>query len=687
MARPSTAEKLKALHDEALRQFDEIYSVVQDQRQQCLEDRRFAGISGAQWEGNWGDQFQNKPRIEVNRVAPAVMRIINEYRNQRIDVDFLDRDGEDREDLADTCDMLYRADCQDSCAEEAHDNAFDEGVTGGFGAFRLRSAYEDEYDPENERQRIRIEPIFDADGTVFFDLNSRKQDKSDARYCFVLTPMTVEAYEAEYGESPSTWPKPIEKRIFDWVQGDSVYIAEYFRAEEKSETRLTFVNIAGVETKINERDLTPELAAELAATGAQEVSRRKIKTRKVRKYILSGGGVLSDEGYIAGKHIPVVPFYGQRYYIDGIERCRGHVRLLKDPARIENVLLSKLVDIAASSSVSKPIFAPEQVAGHENMWASDAVDEYPFLLVNPVTGPDGAPAPSGPLGYTNPAEVPAPLAALLQYANQAVLDLSGNQQAGEELQPNMSGKAVELIQTRLDMQAFIYMSNFAKAIKRSGEIWLSMASELYVEDGRKMKGIRADGVMEQVVLNEPVLDADTGEMTYRNDLQSAKFDVVADVGPSSASRRAAVVRALTGMMAMTGDPQTQAVLGAAAMMNMEGEGLGDIRRYFRRQLVQMGVVEPTDTEAQEMAIAAQNAQPDPQAQLAAALSQEAQAKAVKAQADTELAIARAQEAKANTLDTLAGIDNARQEQVLKTAETLSRVTSAAQPSSVMGEMR
>lgn len=684
MARPTKSERLARLHDEALRQFDEIQAACRDVRMQCLEDRRFAGISGAQWEGAWGDQFESKPKIEVNRVAPAVMRIINEFRNSRIDVDFISKEGEEYDDLADLCDDLYRADCQDSCAEEAHDNAFDEGVTGGFGAFRLRSEYEDEYDEENDRQRIRIEPIFDADSTVFFDLNSRKQDKSDAKYCFVLVPMTVEAYKEEYGDDPATWPKEIEKREFDWCHGDSVYVAEYYRVEEASETVITFVDVAGVESKYRDSELTEEKMAELAAVGAKETARRKVKTRKVRKYLMSGGGVLSDDGYIAGKHIPIVPFFGQRYYIDGVERCRGHVRLLKDPARIENVLLSKLVDIAASASVSKPILVPEQVAGHETMWERDAIVDYPFLLLNPVTANDGSQAPSGPVGYTNPAEVPPPLAALLQYANQAVTDLSGNQQAGEELQPNLSGKAVELIQTRLDMQSFIYMSNFSKAIRRSGEIWLSMASELYVEEGRKMKGVRSDGEMDQIVINEPVLDEETGEVEYRADLSSAKFDVAVDVGPSSSSRRAAVVRALTGMMSIAPDPQTQAVLGAAAMMNMEGEGLGSLRKFFRRQLVNMGVEEPTDKEAEEMALAAQNAQPDPNAQLALAMAGEAQAKAMKAQADTEYAIARTQEAKANALETLAGIDNARQEQVLKTAETLARVTSATQPPGVTG---
>jgi len=161
--------------------------------------------------------------------------------------------------------------------------------------------------------------------------------------------------------------------------------------------------------------------------------------------------------------------------------------------------------------------------------------------------------------------------------------------------------------------------------------------------------------------------------------------VAVEVGPSSSSKRAATVRALTGMMGITQDPQTQAILGATAMMNMDGEGLAAIRKWNRRKLVEMGVEEPTKQEAEEMADAAANAQPDPQAQYLAAAAQEAQAKAMKAQADTQYAVAKTEEAKANTIETLAGIDNARQDQVISAAETLARVTSAAQPPGVMGE--
>jgi len=65
-------------------EFDNIQSSMRDERLQCLEDRRFYSIAGAQWEGTLGEQFDNKPKFEVNKIHLSVMRIINEYRNNRI---------------------------------------------------------------------------------------------------------------------------------------------------------------------------------------------------------------------------------------------------------------------------------------------------------------------------------------------------------------------------------------------------------------------------------------------------------------------------------------------------------------------------------------------------------------------------------------------------------------------------
>ena len=511
----SKAEKEVDLLKEALENFDAIMSAVKETRDMCIEDRRFYSVPGAQWEGVLAEQYANKPMFEVNKVHLSVIRIINEYRNNRITVNFVSKDGRDGDDMADVLKGLYRSDEQDSNANEAYDNAFEEAVSGGIGAWRLRSDYEDEEDPDNDRQRIRIEPIFDADSSVFFDLGAKRQDKADAKYCFVITAMDAKSYEEEWDDSPHSWPEDVRRTDFDWSTNDVVYIAEYYKVEQVSERVFYYESRIEKDEKGNPRreqytqedfDSDPLLENLLLITQMERVGERKIKRRKVRKYILSGGAVLEDCGYIAGKHIPIVPVYGKRWYIDNVERCMGHVRLSKDAQRLKNMQISKLAEISAFSTVQKPMFFPEQVHNLENWWKQDQKENFPYLLINPIKNAAGEIIANAPVSFTQSPPVPPAMVGLLQVTEQDMQEILGSPQQGDKMVSNISGKAVEMIQQRLDMQTFIYMSNMAKGMRRCGEIWLSMAREIYAEKGREMKSMSENDKIESVALMQPVID-------------------------------------------------------------------------------------------------------------------------------------------------------------------------------------
>ena len=651
------SQKKRNIHEEAIRNFDRIQSTVYPERKQCLEDRRFYSISGAQWEGSLGEQFENKPKFEVNKVHLSVMKIINEYRNNRISVDFVAKDGINNDEMAEICDGLFRADEIDSGAEEAYDNGFEEAVGGGFGAIRLVSEYEDEEDNENEKQRIKIEPIYDADSSVFFDLDAKRQDKADAKYCFVMFSMTPEEFEDSFDKDPNSLPKTVDHAEYDWFSPDLVYVAEYYRIEEKKETIRIFKNLTGEEIRYSETDFEddPDLERTLEATGTVEIRQKKVKKKKVHKYLISGNDILEDCGVIAGKNIPIIPVYGKRWFVDSVERCMGHVRLVKDSQRLKNMLTSKLAEISSLSTVEKPILTPEQIGEHGMMWSEDNIRNYPYLLVEPVTDASGNPQPMGPIGYTKPPAIPPALAALMQLVDVDTKELLGSTMEADKMLSHVSGKAHEMVQKRIDGQTFIYMSNFSKAIRRVGEVWLSMAKEIYVEKGRNMKTIDSMGKISNVELMQAGLGKN-GEVTEKNDITKATFDVTVDVGPSSTSQREATVQTIMGMLAITQDPETAQVLQSMAMMNMEGDGISDARNFFRKKLVNMGVITPTKEEAEEMAQAAENAEPDPQEEALKGMAEEAKAKAAKARVEIIETLADTEKTKAETTEIYSGID-------------------------------
>jgi hypothetical protein len=210
-------------------------------------------------------------------------------------------------------------------------------------------------------------------------------------------------------------------------------------------------------------------------------------------------------------------------------------------------------------------------------------------------------------------------------------------------------------------------------MKRCGEIWLSMARDIYTEDKRKMKTIAPTGDSSVVELMKPMIDPETGAMIMENDLSNATFDVIAEVGPSSSSKRAATVRALTGMLQITTDPETAQVLTAMAMMNMEGEGVGDANAYFRKKLLRMGVVQPTEDEAQQLMAEMQGQPQDPNAMFLQAAAEEAMAKAAKARADTVETVATAELRRAQTLETLGKVEENAQNMALTNTEAVQQI--------------
>jgi hypothetical protein len=670
------SKDLKLIHQEALLEFDEIQTAVQEEREQCLEDRRFYSIAGAQWEGKFGNQFENKPKLEFNKVHLSIMKIISEYRNNQMSVNFISKDGMPNNVLANTCSSLYRADEQDSVASEAYDNAFEEAVGGGFGAFRYHAEYVDDEDAEDESQRIRILPIFDADTSVFFDLNAKRQDKSDARSCYIVTAMSPRAYEAEYDDDPASLQKVIgdNNYVWDWSTPDVIYIAEYFVVENIKEIISVFIGLDEDERRVSKSDIDKDdtLLAELKAAGYKKDREKKITSKVVRKYIINGAKVLEDCGVIVGKNIPVVPVYGKRWYIENIERCMGHVRLAKDPQRLKNMQVSQLAILSAVSQTEKPIFFPEQIAGHELTWAEDNIKNNPYLLVNPTTDAEGNILVSGPIGYTKPPMIAPALAALLALTDLDIKEILGGGQINEEITANLSGVAVEQIHQRQDMQSFIYLSNMSKAIQRGGEIWLSMAQDVFIEPGRKLKALDRQGNPESVEILKKIIGKKTNSLEIENDLSEARFDVAVEVGPTSSSRKQSTVRTVMSMIPLVQDPELQQALALLAASNMEGEGLEEFTNYLRKRSISMGIVKPNEEELAEIEEAAQNQRPDANTEFLQASAKEAEAKAKKTEADTIQSLAKTELVKADTVATMAGIEQADKKLALEASTAIGK---------------
>jgi hypothetical protein len=654
MAKPD----LDAVHARALSQFDEIAMATQEQRAGSLAARRFASVPGGQWEGDWATQFDNTIRVEVNKTARGVDKIVTYYRANRITVDYRAVGDKASEDTAATIGGLHRADAYHFKSQQARDNAFEEAASGGYGAYRLCTAYSDERDPDDDTLRINPgKAIVDADQRVFWDLNSKLYDKSDADICFVLSSFTRAGFERVYKGASSSWPETVLKPFYDWFMPDIVLVAEYYEAEDIKDARRIYVMpVSGETQQFWKSELDDDDLANLKTTGWQLKSEKARTRRRIHKYTMSGLEVLSYDGFIAGDMIPVVPVYGKRWFIDNMERWRGHVQLAMDSQRIYNAQISKLVETASMSPREVPIFHPEQMFGHGESWARGNIDRVPYLLVNPMLGPDGTPIPGAAVGYVKPPELQPVLAALIQITANDMQELTGSDDGStDQVQSNVSAQAMEIASTRIDANFGTYMDNMRQSVQREGEIYQAMSCDVYFEPGRVVDTMGDDGSDAQETLHQGVTDQ-SGSYAVRNDLTRGRYKVVADVTEATATRRDKTVRAMLNVASVATAAQNMELSSAAlftALLNMDGEGVTEIQDWARTKALAIGLVKPTDEEQKAIDEAKQNQTPDPNSQLAQSQGLALMAVAKRDSAMADKLVADTALSKAKTVQTLA----------------------------------
>jgi hypothetical protein len=633
------------LHEQAMRRFDAAVLPQLPVRELALAARRFADVPGAMWEGAAGDQYGDSIKLEFPKLRKALRKLKNDIQQNRVVPDFRPAGGTSDNDTADTLDGMHRADSYHFKSQQARDNASDEASKGGFGAYRLSNEWADPLDKDNDHQRVNpASLIADADQSVFFG-PSALYDKSDAPYAFVIVAMSPEAFKDEYGDDKAvSWPDSGYRSGYDgWFRGDTVAVAEYYVVEDKDEYVLIFEQeTSGEEVRHWEKDLDATDRKALRDRGYTE-RRRKAKRKRCRKYILSGAEVLEDCGYIAGGNIPIVPVYGERAYVDGVEWFRGLVQQNMDMVRVFNAVMSNLYEITTLAPYERPIFAPEQMPPNlAEQWARGNIDRHPYALVNPLIDPNtGSIVAAGKVDKVEAPQVPATLAAMVQMLES---QFGEDDQDPDQVKANTSADAMDIAAARVDAKSGVYLDAIRQSAQREGELYLGMVCEVYVEPEREVETMTEDGDDGVATLHEDY--SDNGELKVRNNFAVGKYKVMASVTEATATRRDRTVKQMLTVAELAGQVGDQEGAQAAlitAGMNMDGEGIGDYQKWNRQRALKLQLVEPNEDEKKAAAEEAQQQQPDPQQQIVQAQLQKLAAEIQKITSDTALNEAKRQE--------------------------------------------
>lgn len=608
---------------------EKAYQHGYDTRLKAADDMLFA------WVTQWDDEYLNgtdlATRFEFNLIRKAQRQILTDLVLNPIQVDF-DPVDDTFEKASEIMDGAYRADMRNNKSQEAKKNANQEAVVCGVGAWRLTTEYRNNLE-DDDRQRIIREPIFEANNRVLWDPNAQLIDKSDAKFVAVLYPYSFDAYKelceelgCEY-TPPSSFAEPEHSYTFPWIgTEEKVNILKFYHRVLKKVKYYTFADEFGNRRVLQQDEVDED---DLIDGGFEFESEKTVKRYVVTEYIASGAGIMA-ENRIAGEHLPIVPQYGERQFVEGEEHYEGIVRLAKDPQRLRNFQMSYLADIVSRSGRSKPIFTDEQIAGYEDMYNLNGPDNnYPYLKQNHYDS-NGQPLPVGPVGQTPDANVPPALMAAMAESRAAVDDVASPGLPQDITDPSLSGKAVQALQKRLDMQSYTYQDHHKYAMRRDGEIYASMFRDV-MDSEQEIVLVQLDGTTSRATINKAEIDWSNMQTQIVNDVRKMMFDVYADIGPSFESvksqNREELKELINGLP--PGDPMRNILLNEYLTM-LEGSHMEDVRDYARKQLILQGIKKPETPEEEQMLIKAQqNQQPDAQTQ---ALLMEGQARMQEGQA-------------------------------------------------------
>lgn len=650
-------KEIKRLHDKA-------YTANQVTRERAADDLVFYWVT--QWDDNFLEDTQLAYRGEFDILRKAGRNIIADLTTNPIQVDFEPED-DSREDAAEILDGMYRSDLRHNTSIEAFNNADQENIVCGYGAWVLRNEYKSSRNGKTE-QVINRYPIYEANNCVYFDPNAKLMDKSDAEYVSVLTSYSDDGYldlvEELTGERPDSvnadsFKDPQQSYTFPWIMGEQklIYVTEFYHRKKVKTKIVTLSNPFGMTTTVDE-DALDEKMDDLISSGYEIVSDKTIERYRITKYICDGKQILNgEEGetvydeeckcdcndhdckcncgcpdctketeertgeLVPGEHIPVVPVYGERAYVEGSEHWEGVTRLAKDPQRLRNFQLSYLADIVARSPREKPIFFADQIKGYESMYNITGADNnYPYLLMNRVTT-EGEDLPPAQLGSLPAPNIPPALVASIGLSRQAVEDVANPGIPQDIADPDLSGKAVLALQARMDKQSSVYQEHRKHAQRRDGEIYASMAAEVY-DVPRDVKIELPDGTRKSEKIMETILTND-GEIVTIKDLNNAEFNVYSKITTSYDSQKEQTLDRLDTMMVgiAPGDPLRE-ILMLKSMELMDGVNFDDVRDYSKNKLLLMGIRKPQTPEEEQTLAQANQQQDEPSAEMVLAMAED-----------------------------------------------------------------
>jgi hypothetical protein len=594
-----------------------------DNREKAREAQLFISKRDGQWEPYWWNNNVSKPRYTFDMTSPIVDQISGELEQAGFDILVSPASGSASKEAAEIYDGIIRNIETISNASMIYSAAGRGAVACGYDAWRVVQKFADD---NSFDQDLLIEPIHNAVDRVWFDPASLLQDKSDARYCFVLHPIATDEYNAR-------WPEGSGQSVSDDRDGDAYYdkaevvvIGELLYVEEEERELVLMSN--GQVHEVNDEFET--IRDELAALGVTEARRRTRKYKKVCSRLFDAGGWLEDDRDTVFCYLPVVPLFANFKVLENKTIYYGAVEKLMDSQRVLNYALSREIEEGALAPRAKYWMTQSQASGHELQLQTLNTNADPVQFYN------SDPAAPNPPPQIGGAQINPGLRNISEAMRGIIGMTAGMFAANMGDNPGLqSGIAVERLQNKGDNGTHKYFQAMEIAIGYTGKILVSSIPKVY-DNERQMRLMYQDGTFEMKPINQEVVDQQTGKVIKVNDLSVGTYDVVCKAGPSFRNQQEKTLRTMLDLAQV--DPSIMQLGGDLLLRNVASPVADSLAERRRAQMLAQGIIpesQMTDEEKQQMAMKAQQQgqTQDPNMVLAQAEMLKAQAQQQQAQND------------------------------------------------------
>ena len=602
----------------------------QNNRELVKEDHKFIDEPNGQWEQDWFEKNDGKPRYTFDQTSPIVDQIAGDIEDSDFDIKIDPAGVGATKEQAVLRDGIIRNIENLSNAQYIYSNAGRNVATGGLDHWMVVSEFVND---NSFDQDIIIKPIHDSWDRVWFDVGSQEQDRSDSNYGFLLASIPKEEFEEKFpkrtGASVSDGTSNTNERCH---QIDTVIIGHLFFRKLK-DRELVKTSLGRVFE--NDKDFKKN-QSKILGTNETIKDKRTVKdsTFFMRKF--DADGWLAEEEETVFSTIPLVAVYGNFKVIDNNTRYRGVVRKLKDPQRVYNYAKSREIEEGALAPRAKYWMTTEQAAG-DGVQATLRTLNTNHDPVQFYTHVDGQPVPQQNGG----AQINAGLTTTADTMRQLMSTTAGIFAAGMGDTPDFaqSGVAIGKLQSKSNNITTKYYTSIEIGVRYTCQLANDAMHKVY--DGTRMQRIAgADGSFEMKEINRPDKDEDGNDIIV-DELTAGKYDIVCKAGPSYDSQQSESIAKITELAKF--DPSIIEFGADVIAGGIGGPNMDKIAGRIRANMINKGLIpldQMTEEEQQQVA-AAQEAQGD-QPDAAMALAQAEQTKADAEVAKVQVAMQRNQ---------------------------------------------